>query len=174
LSRQRKRRKRCHGRDVRRRKHTAARRRRETDKVVCLFFIYRCGVCRHVPFFLFFFCSFFLTNLKWPKAVWAETGRWTPDHLRPGARRMKPSERIWALDPRLPLRPGERERGEARCTPNGLRPWARRAGFFFFFEQRSMPAPSDTMVADRYRDPWPRWTPRLIGSAQRPRSWLFF
>jgi hypothetical protein len=44
----------------------------------------------------------------------------------------------------------------------------------FFFEQRSMPAPSDTTAADRYRDPWPRWTSRLIGSAQRPRSWLCF
>jgi hypothetical protein len=82
----------CHGRDIRRRIRTTVRRRRETDKVVCLFiYIYKCGVCRHVLFFFFFLmvrrgwlcahvpffsiCCFF-TNLNWAKAVWAGPGAW--------------------------------------------------------------------------------------------------
>jgi hypothetical protein len=139
LSRQRNRRKMCHGRDIRRRKYTAARRRRETDNVICLFFliwvrrILRSVITVCVPLFYNFF---FFTNsnlglkLFGPKTL--ETA-----FLRAGARRSKLGERAGALDPRQAPRRGACERASTGCgrrTPDGLRPWARpREALFFFF-----------------------------------------
>jgi hypothetical protein len=120
----------CRSRDIRRRKRTAAQWRRETDKVVCLFF-YRCGVCRHVP------CFFFNLNLglKLFGPIW----RPAPDVLHAvarGAGRALAHPQTTSA----PTRPGDRGAapGGRQPPPLGERGGARFCFFVFVFECRSI------------------------------------
>jgi hypothetical protein len=142
------------GRDVRRRKHTAARRRREMDKVVCLFFYIGVACVQYTSLFsIFFYCTKIGPKRKRPDQ--ASSPRRPPRCCdRSGASARAPPDN---------LRASARER--ARASPGGRQspPLGERCGSIFFFFLRA----SDTETQ--------RETGLPIRSAQRrPRSCFFF